>query len=139
MSNPYIDYYKNQIGGGISGFKGVKFQKGYGIRGFKGIRYQRGHGFFGNLLSKAVYPFLKFLGKKAANVGLNVASDIIVDKKNIKDSLQERLKEGGKDIANAGLDRAKEFIQTGKGRKRKRKIIKKSIKRKKLALERLMI
>ena len=130
MTNPFLDYYKQQAGTGIAGFRGVKFQKG--------------HGFFGRVLSNAVFPLLKFLGKKAAGVGADIASDVIVNRKGFKDSIKERFKEGGSDIANAGIERARKYVQTGQGRRRKRKRLqqgkgkKKSIKRKKLSIEDLI-
>lgn len=123
MSNPYRDYYITQAGTGISGFAGV--------------RYQKGHGFFGRLLSKAVFPLMRFLGKKATSVGANIASDVLLNKKDWRESAKDRLVEGGKDIANAGLDRAKQFIVEGRGRKRPRKSIKR-LKTKRLAIENLM-
>jgi hypothetical protein len=107
MSNPYVEYYKDQAGSGITGFQGV--------------RYQRGYGFFGRLLSKAIYPLLRFLGKQAFNTGVNIASDVYDNKKGWKESAKERFKETGRTIAKAGIDRAKHFQQTGKGRRRRRR------------------
>jgi len=104
-------------------------QAGSGITGFEGIRYQRGNGFFGRLLSSAVYPLLQFLGKKAAGFGANLAKDIIVDKKDFKTAAKERLKETGREVASAGIDRANQFIQTGKGLRRKMSKRRKSVKK----------
>ena len=108
MSNPYIEYYKTQAGTGLTGFQGV--------------RYQRGHGFFGRLLSKAVYPLLRFLGKKAVGVGADLANDIIVEKKNWKDAAKERFDEVAQDVVKAGVKKAKNFAQKGSGQKRRIKI-----------------
>ena len=77
MHNPYIEYYQQQAGTGIAAYGGV--------------RYQRGHGFFGRLLSKAVYPLLRFFGKQAVGTAANIASDVILNKINIKDSANKRL------------------------------------------------
>src|SRR6266700_295233 len=110
MTNPYIDYYVTQAGTGIAGFQGV--------------RHQRRHGFFGRLMSKAVYPLLRFLGKRAVGVGADIASDVILDNKNLRESAEGRLKDEGKQLAKLGIERAKKFAQEGKGRKaikRKRK------------------
>ena len=116
MPNPYVEYYRTQAGTGLVGFQGV--------------RHQRGHGFFGRILSKAVYPLLRFLGKQAVTTGANLASDMIVDKKNFKDAAKERLNEAAGDIVKAGVKRAKRFVQDGEGRlKIRRKKSKKSIKR----------
>ena len=54
------NYYTNQAGNGLTGFSGVKYQKGFG--------------FFGRLLSGAVIPFLRFLGKSAFNTGANIGN-----------------------------------------------------------------
>lgn len=107
MGDDLIDYYREQAGNGISGYKGIK--------------YQRGHGFFGRFLDKAIYPMLRFMGKKALNTGVNVAPDLITDKKNWKVSAKNRFKETTGDILEAGLNRARKFQQTGEGRKRKRR------------------
>jgi hypothetical protein len=107
MTNELIDYYESQAGSGIPGFQGV--------------RYQRGSGFFGRLLSKAIYPMLRFFGKQALNTGINVASDVIKDNKKIKDSLKRRGMETGENIIEAGLNRFRQFKQTGEGKRRRRR------------------
>ena len=48
-NNPYIDYYTNQAGSGISGFQGYK--------------YQRGHGFFSSIFRNILMPLGKYFGK----------------------------------------------------------------------------
>lgn len=116
MSNQYIAYYKHQAGTGISGFQGV--------------RYQRGHGFFGRVLSSAIYPLLKFLGKQALSTGADIASDVIINKNNWRDSAKNRLNDAAVNITNAGVARARKFVQTGEGRRRaKKRTAPKSIKR----------
>lgn len=101
-SNRFVEYYINQAGTGIAGYSGV--------------RYQKGHGFFGRLLSGAVFPILKYLGKKALNTGVNIGSDILQGE-NIKTSMKRRLKTTGLDIAEDALEKVKK--QKGSGRKRK--------------------
>lgn len=96
-------------------------QAGTGIPGFQGIRYQRGQGFFSSLWSRIGLPVLKFLGKQAVDSGLSVASDAL-EGKNLKDSAMTHLRSGGK--------RTVDFLrnmndQSGSGRKRRRKSIKK--------------
>ena len=110
----YIDHYTDIARRGHYGF---------GISGFSGVnRYQRGHGFFGNIFRKAIthlVPTLKFIGKHALNTGANIASDVLVNKRNLKEAAKEHLEVGVKELANEGLDKAKQFL--GKGRKRKHK------------------
>jgi hypothetical protein len=116
--NPLIEYYKDQAGSGLVGFHGVK--------------YQRGHGFFGRILSKAVFPLLRFLGAKALSTGAQVATDVLTDDKDWKESMKTRFKAAGKDVAQTGIKKATEFLQKGSGRKRKIEVKQKVIKRRKV-------
>lgn len=122
--NPYVEYYKSQAGTGIVAYQGVK--------------YQRGHGFFGRVMSNALVPLLKFLGKRAVGVGSEIAKDVLVDNKNWKESAKNRLKAEGENLADRGAERAKKFIQEGKGSKRKRKSNKSKRKQKQLKIADLM-
>ena len=105
-SNHFTAYYVNQAGTGISGYSGVK--------------YQKGHGFFGRLLSGAVLPILKFLGKKALNTGINIGTDFLQGE-NFKTSMKKRLKTTGFDIAEEALDKLKNYKQKGTGKRKSRK------------------
>lgn len=100
-------------------------QAGTGIAGFHGLRYQRGSGFFGRLLSKAIYPLIRFLGGKAVTTGANIANDVLLNNKPLKESALSRLEETGKDILKSGVERGKKFLMEGKGKaiKVKRKLI----------------
>jgi len=102
--NPYIAYYRNQGGSGLTGFEGV--------------RYQRGSGFFSRLASRTLLPLLKFLGKRVLSGGVNLASDVLAGQ-NFKDSVKQRLRETGKNVATDALNYANETVfQTGSGRNR---------------------
>jgi len=102
MSNSYINYYLDQAGSGLSTFEGV--------------RYQRGNGFFGRLLSGAILPALRFLGRKALNTGVNVGMDVL-DGHNFKESIKKHSKKTVRDTANSALLRAQRFVQTGRATK----------------------
>jgi len=102
----YKNYYVNQAGSGISGYEGT--------------RYQRGSGFFGNIFRSAILPLLKYLGKKAASTGVQVASDALSGQ-NVLESLKSRGKEAAGGLVDDAAVRATKFIQTGKG-SRKRKL-----------------
>ena len=104
-TNPYISYYTNQAGSGITGFDG--------------IRFQRGNGFFRNLFKNAIFPVLKYLGKKVAATGVQVASDAL-DGENVLSSIKARGKRAAQDIAGDVGDRAVRFAQTGEGKRRRR-------------------
>ena len=105
--NPYITYYSNQAGSGISGFQGVRFQ--------------RGAGFFGNVFKSAVLPLLKYFGRQALSTGADIATDAM-DGENIIESMKTRGKQASRTIANDAIGRVKRFAQTGKGRKRGRPV-----------------
>lgn len=122
-------------------------QAGNGLVGFRGVRYQKGHGFFGRLLSGAVYPLLRFLGKNLLETGVNVAGDVLSSDdfslKNIKDITKTRARSKAQDILNTTMSKMR-----GSGskrvsilsRKKKRKPSRKKSRRKrsnKLKLEEL--
>jgi len=114
-NNIYIDYYANQAGNGIPGFEG--------------IRYQRGGGFFGKLLSSAIYPLLRFMGRKALKTGVNIAEDVLGGE-NIKSSAKRRAKDTGIELAETALGKAHSFLtQRGKGVRRKRIMAKRKAKK----------
>ena len=121
--NFYAPYYLNQVGTGLPGFQG--------------IRFQRGHGFFGRIFSNTLLPFFKQLlpavGKRVLPSAMDLAQDIMSGA-NVKQSALNRLGEAGKNVADETLDQIKSRIQKGSGRKRKRRVIKrvKPIKRKKI-------
>lgn len=102
MSNTYINYYLNQAGSGLSAFEGV--------------RYQRGNGFFGRVLSGAILPALRFLGRKALSTGVDVGMDVL-DGNNIKESIKKRSKKAAKDVASTASTRAQRYVQTGRGQR----------------------
>jgi hypothetical protein len=107
--NPYISYYNNQVGSGLAGFQG--------------LRYQKGHGFFGRLFSNVLLPFVKqvipAVGKRALPSAIGLAQDVLAGE-NVGQSAIKRLKEAGRNVADESLDIIKSKIQGG-GRRRKRK------------------
>ncbi len=105
MYNPYEEYYLNQVGSGLGGFEGTRFQ--------------RGHGFFGRLFTSKILPALKFLGKHALSAGINVADDVLHGG-NVKESFKTRFKETGHDVAEKAVNRARIFAQTGRGLRRRK-------------------
>ena len=80
----YNQYYNEQVGSGLAGFSGV--------------RYQRGHGFFGRLIS-GIGSFIKqalpSLGKRALPSAIGLAQDIVAGE-NVGTSAKKRLIEAGK-------------------------------------------
>lgn len=103
MSNPYMEYYVSQAGSGLTAYSGY--------------RYQRGHGFFGSLWN-ILKPLGKYLGKKFLSTGVSIGSDYLSGD-NIKESAKKRLKAVGEEVLDDSVIRAKKFIQTGKGKRRR--------------------
>ena len=103
----YDDYYISQAGGGnpneIMSF-------------YRGVPYQRGFNFFTRFGKKYGLPLLKYLGKKAFNLGKNVAQDFISG-----EEPKSLLKNNLKRTANETIDDVKNLInQSGKRRRRKK-------------------
>jgi len=105
--NPHVNYYLNQVGTGLPGFAG--------------IRYQRGHGFFGRLWSNTLFPALKSLlpaigkiGQHAVPSALGLAQDIISGE-NVKQSALSRLKEAGRSMGDELGEQIKTRFQAGSG------------------------
>ena len=103
MSNHIIDYYKNQAGSGLAGFQGYKHQKGHG---------------FGSFFKSIWRNIVPYFAPKLVSAGVKVGNDFLGGQ-NIKSSLSTRLRETGGEILDDATTRAKKFIQTGKGRRRK--------------------
>jgi hypothetical protein len=104
MSNPYVDYYHKQIGSGIPGFRG--------------LRYQRGYGFLTSLISKAIVPLFRSIRNVDPGNVVKMAADVLkapglIAGKPLAD-----------DIARIGATAAGALINTlqgGKGRRYKGK------------------
>ena len=114
--NPYASYYVNQVGSGLTGYSG--------------IRYQRGSGFFGRLFSGIGNIFKELLpaaGKRILPSGIGLAQDVLAGE-NVLKSAKSRLVEAGKNVADEALEQIKSRLQKGSGRRRKRrKIMKHSL------------
>jgi hypothetical protein len=102
----YSSYYCNQAGNGLPVFHGV--------------RYQRGHGFFGRMFQRFGMPLLKYIGKQALQTGVNIGSDVL-EGKTVRDSTRQNLVSTGRTVAKDAVERARKYVQTGEGKKRKRK------------------
>lgn len=94
MSTDYIrDFYSHpQTGGGFSVYTGTRRQLG---------------GSFLSGLARIALPILKFLGARALNIGKNVATDVVVNKKPFTESIKTHAK-----------DEVKKVL-TGRGKKRR--------------------
>lgn len=82
----YKTYYENQVGNGLSVFRGATTQRGHGIGGF-----------FSGLL-KGAMPLIKSgaktIGKELLNTGVNIAKDAIQGK-DFKSSARDNFRSAG--------------------------------------------
>lgn len=106
-SNPYNSYYQEQAGTGIAGFQGIKYQKGKGFP-------------FRNILSRVLYPLMRYLGKKGLETAVTTGTDILAGQ-SPKEAIKSHLKSAAKGVAGDAIARGQTFLQTGKGRKRRRR------------------
>lgn len=104
-------------------------QAGTGIAVHQGFKHQKGYNFWGKLI-KWVSPIVRFLGRTALSTGADIAEDVIVNDKDLKESVKERVAEAGKTIVKKGAEKARSYAQKGSGRKRKRKTKKMSSRKK---------
>jgi hypothetical protein len=115
--DPLTAYYVNQGGGRLDDYIGPMYV------GSPYIQHGKGLGSFLAGLFRIVKPVLvsgaKSLGKAALTTGANIISDIASKQEGskVKDIVGNRVTETVKDLT-------KKLQQTGKGRKRKRNIIK---------------
>ena len=103
------EFYINQAGSGIP------------INIYSGLRYQKGHGFFGRLISKTIFPLLKYVGKQSLDTGKNIMSDILYGK-NVVDSAKDRISDTFNQISS---DIRNKKWQSGNGIRKKSKTKKK--------------
>lgn len=104
MSMDYVKefYSQPQAGGGFSVYSGTRRQIG---------------GSFLSGLARFALPILKFLGRKALNIGKNVATDVIVDKKPLKQSVETRIvEEAKKTLKGRGVKRGRILRNGGMSR-----------------------
>ena len=97
------EFYINQAGSGIP------------INVYTGSLFQKGHGFFGRLISKTIFPLLKYVGKQSIDTGKNIMSDILYGK-NVVDSATDRISDTFNKISS---DVRNKKWQSGNGIKKK--------------------
>lgn len=112
----YEDYYLNQSGNGMSVFHGARMQRGHGLGSFLS-------GLFRN-----AWPLIKTgakaFGKQFLRTGLQIANDV-VEGQELKDSSKRRIPEGIKAFTSSS-----DFTnQSGSGRKRRKRSLKRLTKR----------
>ncbi|GFV91505.1 uncharacterized protein F54H12.2 [Trichonephila clavipes] len=99
-SGDFVPFERDQIGSGLTHYKGINFQKGFGIGGiFRG-------------LFRAALPFLvkggKTIGKEVLTTGSRVASDVLSGE-NFK-VVKTRSRESGGKLAQKAIDRVQFMV-----------------------------
>ena len=116
MNNPYVRFYLDQQGRGMSVFRGSPWQMGHGQKGY-------GLGGLFRSVARSVMPLVKSgakaLGNIALNSGANFVSDVLAGK-NVKQAAKARALEGVKTAKTKAAQRVQRFAQTGQGRARTR-------------------
>lgn len=115
----YIDYYNSQIGSGGSAFStGIN-------RVYIGTPHQRGSGigsFLGGLF-RSILPLFtrgaKVVGKEAWRTGINVLSDVALNKKPAKESLRIHARECVGNLKRKAEDQLDKYLMEGSGYKLK--------------------
>jgi len=112
----YEDYYLKQSGSGMPVFQGARMQRGHGLGSILS-------GFF-----RSAWPLIqtgaKAFGKQVLRTGLQIANDV-AEGHQFKESSKRRIPEGIKAFASSN-----DFnMQSGSGRKRRKKPAKRQNKR----------
>lgn len=115
----YIDYFNSQIGSG-----GSPVQTGIN-RVYIGTPYQRGSGigsFLGGLF-RSILPIFtrgaKAVGKEAWRTGINVLSDVALNKAPVKESLRTHARESVGNLKRKAEDQLDKYLMEGSGYKYK--------------------
>ena len=88
---------------------------------FAGRRYQRGNGFFGRMIKNAIYPLLKYIGSKGIKTAMAIGKEAITDPStDLKTIAKRKLKETGLEVMEDSVKKVREYVQSGRGLKRKR-------------------
>ena len=125
MSNPYLRYYLDQQGHGMTVFRGSPWQIGHGQMGY-------GLGGLFHSVARAVMPMVKSEAKALGNIalksGANFVGDVLAGK-NVKEAAKARTLEA----ANVAKRKAvnKLMNQTGSGKRGSKQAAKKPAKKRK--------
>jgi hypothetical protein len=105
----YENYYLSQIGGNLS--------EDLYYNPLKQYNYQRGSGWFSRFATRYAIPAIKYIGKRALNVGRDIILDI-ASGKNVRESTKSNFKKG---VSESLKELSSKMTpQQGSGKKRKR-------------------
>ena len=127
MNNPYVLYYLDQQGHGMTVFRGSPWQLGHGQMGY-------GLGGLFRSVARTVMPMVKSGAKALGNIALNSGANFIGDVlagKNVKDAAKARTREAADATKQKAVQRLRAYAQTGSGKRRKKTTEKKKAKKRK--------
>ena len=81
-------------------------QRGSGLLPFAGQRYQKGNGFWGDLMKKAVMPFLRYAGKRSLSAASEFAKEAIANPEDFKGIAKRKALEMAGQVIEDGGKRA---------------------------------
>ena len=121
MSNPYLRYYLDQQGHGMTVFRGSPWQIGHGQMGY-------GLGGLFRSVARAVMPMVKSGAKALENIGANFVGDVLAGK-NVKEAAKARTLEAANVTKRKAVNKL--MNQTGSGKRGSKQAAKKRLKREK--------
>ena len=127
MNNPYVRYYLDQQGHGMTVFRGSPWQLGHGQMGY-------GLGGLFRSIARTVMPMVKSGAKALGNIALNSGANFIGDVlagKNVKEAAKARTREAADATKQKAVQRLQTYAQTGSGKRRKKTTEKKRAKKRK--------
>ena len=127
MNNPYVRYYLDQQGHGMTVFRGSPWQLGHGQMGY-------GLGGLFRSVARTVMPMVKSGAKALGNIALNSGANFIGDVlagKNVKEAAKARTREAADATKQKAVQRLQTYAQTGSGKRRKKTTEKKRAKKRK--------
>ena len=127
MNNPYVRYYLDQQGHGMTVFRGSPWQLGHGQMGY-------GLGGLFRSVARTVMPMVKSGAKALGNIALNSGANFIGDVlagKNVKEAAKARTREAADETKQKAVQRLQTYAQTGSGKRRKKTTEKKRAKKRK--------
>ena len=121
MSNPYLRYYLDQQGHGMTVLRGSPWQIGHGQMGY-------GLGGLFRSVARAVMPMVKSGEKALENIGANFVGDVLAGK-NVKEAAKARTLEAANVTKRKAVNKL--MNQTGSGKRGSKQAAKKRLKREK--------
>ena len=100
----YIQYYDDQVGGGVRNvFSGSTYQRGRGVGAWLG-------GLFRKMLPY-ISSGVKAVGKETLRAGINVLDDVANNGANFKEAVKLRAKESGKNLKRKAAAKIAEMMK----------------------------